>query len=53
MIPLEFCNVPPGQIMRKTLPDNLVNERLSFSTMKPTERLDRIKAGISVSNCVM
>jgi eukaryotic translation initiation factor 2C len=46
MIPLEMCTVPRGQIVRKQIPDDKVKDVLEFSTMKPAERLDKIKTGI-------
>ncbi|KAJ3509687.1 hypothetical protein NLJ89_g5086 [Agrocybe chaxingu] len=45
MIPLEKCTVPRGQIVRKTLSPDQVQEVLAFSTKRPTERLDSIRAG--------
>ncbi|KAF8891134.1 Piwi domain-containing protein [Gymnopilus junonius] len=46
MIPLEMCIVPRGQIFRKQIPDDKMRSVLEFSTMKPEERLEKIKQGI-------
>ena len=49
MIPLEMCYVPPGQIARKQLSEDQVKSLQEFSTIKPSLRLEKIKAGLSVS----
>jgi len=46
MIPLEMCTVPRGQIIRKQIPDDKMKDVLAFSTMRPEERLEKIKTGI-------
>ncbi|KDR77481.1 hypothetical protein GALMADRAFT_266956 [Galerina marginata CBS 339.88] len=46
MIPLEMCNVLPGQIFRHQIPDVKMRDVLAFSTLKPTDKLARIKAGL-------
>ncbi|KAH9483501.1 Protein argonaute-2 [Psilocybe cubensis] len=46
MVPLELCFVPRGQVMRKQVPADKVNDVLEFSTMRPQERLEQIKKGI-------
>jgi len=51
MIPLEMCTVLRGQVI-KSLPEDKVQARLDFSTLKPDVRLDRIKNGIQVLFCV-
>ncbi|KAJ2928490.1 hypothetical protein H1R20_g8598, partial [Candolleomyces eurysporus] len=38
LVPLEVCNVPPGQIMRKQIPPNKTNDVLEFSKKRPDER---------------
>lgn len=48
MVPLEFCTVPRGQIMRKEIPDDKVKDVLEFSTKKPSVRLQCIKDGLQV-----
>lgn len=48
MVPLELCIVPGGQFMRKEIPDDKVKDVLEFSTKKPDERLQQIKAGLQV-----
>jgi eukaryotic translation initiation factor 2C len=49
LIPLERCDVPPGQIARKEVPNDVRDRILKFSTMKPPERITAVKAGFSVS----
>ncbi len=48
MIPLELCVVPPGQIVRKQMSPDQVNDILGFSTMAPRERFDNIREGLAV-----
>lgn len=48
LIPLELCNVPEGQIMRKQVPPEKTKDVLEFATKKPTDRLRSIKNGLSV-----
>lgn len=48
LIPLEFCYVPSGQIMRKQVPSSKTKDILSFATKRPQERLNSIKRGLSV-----
>ncbi|KAF7433014.1 hypothetical protein PC9H_004959 [Pleurotus ostreatus] len=45
LIPLELCDVPPGQIMRKQVPSDKIKDVLAFSTMKPAERFQSIRSG--------
>ncbi|KAF9480194.1 argonaute-like protein [Pholiota conissans] len=47
-IPLEFCMVPRGQIMRKQFPADKTNDMLEFSKQTPKERLTSIKTGLQV-----
>ncbi|KAF8888340.1 argonaute-like protein [Infundibulicybe gibba] len=48
LIPLELCVVPPGQIMRRQVPQDKAADVLAFSTMRPAERLESIKKGLGV-----
>ncbi|KAF8958525.1 argonaute-like protein [Flammula alnicola] len=48
MIPLELCEVPPGQIMRKQIPADKTNDMVEFSKLRPSERLASIRAGLEV-----
>ncbi|TFY72934.1 hypothetical protein EVG20_g92 [Dentipellis fragilis] len=48
LLPLELCQVPPGQIIRKQLPSDKTVDVLSFATKKPQERLQSIRNGLSV-----
>ncbi|TFK35934.1 argonaute-like protein [Crucibulum laeve] len=45
LIPLEFCDVPPGQLMKKEIPSEKTSDIVAFSTMKPKERFESIKRG--------
>ncbi|KAF9528278.1 argonaute-like protein [Crepidotus variabilis] len=47
MIPLEVCHVPEGQFARKQLSEDQLRELQTFSTIKPMERLAKIKAGLA------
>lgn len=47
-IPIELCNVIPGQIMRKQFPEDKTNEMVEFARKVPAERLAAIKAGLDV-----
>ncbi|KAG8684639.1 hypothetical protein FRC09_015261, partial [Ceratobasidium sp. 395] len=46
--PIEVCEILPGQMMKKQIPQDLVPHILKFSTKKPDERLNSIVAGHSV-----
>lgn len=48
LLPLELCDVPPGQIMRKQVPPHLTKDVVEFSTMKPIDRFESIKKGLQV-----
>ncbi|RXW23179.1 hypothetical protein EST38_g2678 [Candolleomyces aberdarensis] len=45
LVPLEVCNVPPGQIMRKQIPPNKTNDVLEFSKKRPDERFGIVQRG--------
>ncbi|KAN0132399.1 Piwi domain containing protein [Lactarius tabidus] len=47
-IPLELCEVPAGQIIRKQMPPDKINAILEFSTMRPRERFASIREGLNV-----
>jgi eukaryotic translation initiation factor 2C len=49
LLPLEICEVPAGQIMRKQVPPELTKSVLDFATKQPAERLKSINNGLSVS----
>lgn len=49
-IPIEVCEVPPGQIVKKEMPPEKVRDVLAFATKKPHERLSSIRAGLGVSD---
>ena len=48
LIPLEVCEVPPGQIVRKQIPPEKTKDVLDFATKKPHARLESIKNGLEV-----
>ncbi|KAF8897601.1 argonaute-like protein [Infundibulicybe gibba] len=48
LIPIELCEVPPGQIMRKQVPAEKIREVIEFATKSPKERLESIKNGLAV-----
>jgi len=48
VIPLELCQVPPGQFVRKHIPQDKTSSILEFSTMSPNERMERIHDGLGV-----
>ena len=47
-IPVELCNVIPGQIMRKQFPEDKTNEMVEFARKVPADRLAAIMAGLDV-----
>lgn len=49
IIPMEFCDVLEGQIMRKQFPQEKTTEMVRFSTKKPADRLNSIRQGLGVS----
>ncbi|KAI0248860.1 Piwi domain-containing protein [Lactifluus subvellereus] len=48
LIPLELCDVPPGQIIRKQMTPDAIKSILGFSSMHPRERHRSIRDGLSV-----
>ncbi|QRW26912.1 protein argonaute 1 [Rhizoctonia solani] len=50
VIPMEFCEVLPGQLMRKGVPKELTDDMVKFSRRKPSERLTAIKTSLSALN---
>lgn len=48
VIPLELCEVPAGQIMRKQIPADKTNDVLEFSKLNPANRLASIRTGLQV-----
>ncbi|KAL0580200.1 hypothetical protein V5O48_001793 [Marasmius crinis-equi] len=42
ILPLELCNVKEGQLYRRKLSDEATAEAVSFSSLKPDQRLSRI-----------
>ncbi|KAL0575953.1 hypothetical protein V5O48_006023 [Marasmius crinis-equi] len=48
LIPLELCNVPPGQIVRKQVPPEKTKDVLDFATKRPEDRLRSIAAGVNI-----
>ncbi|CAE6524743.1 unnamed protein product [Rhizoctonia solani] len=50
VIPMELCEILPGQLMRKAIPSQLTDDMVKFSRRKPGERLATIKASLSSLN---
>ncbi|KAJ6611943.1 ribonuclease H-like domain-containing protein [Mycena sp. CBHHK59/15] len=48
LIPLELCTVPPGQLVRKEVPDDKKTQLVEFATMAPKNRLTSIQKGMEV-----
>ncbi|KAI0068655.1 argonaute-like protein [Artomyces pyxidatus] len=48
LIPLELCEVTPGQIIRRQIPPEKTSAVLEFATKKPQDRLASIKEGLGV-----
>ncbi|KAJ7793633.1 PAZ domain-containing protein [Mycena olivaceomarginata] len=48
LIPLELCDVPPGQLMRKQVPPEKTKDVLDFAIKKPLDRLQSIKNDLGV-----
>ncbi|KAI0313364.1 argonaute-like protein [Amylostereum chailletii] len=48
LIPMELCEVPPGQIMRMKMPWEKTSLVLDFAMKKPQERLQSIRNGLAV-----
>jgi eukaryotic translation initiation factor 2C len=50
IIPLELCNVLPGQLVRKEIPDEKKADLVAFATKAPKDRLASIGKGMEVSD---
>ncbi|KAG5651697.1 hypothetical protein H0H81_007756 [Sphagnurus paluster] len=48
LLPLEVCQVPAGQIMKKQLPPEKTKDVLDFATKKPVERFRSIENGLGL-----
>ena len=48
LIPLEMCQVIPGQIMRKQISQEKMKDVLAFATLRPRQRLNAIQDGLGV-----
>jgi eukaryotic translation initiation factor 2C len=48
LIPVELCQVLPGQIMRKQIPADKTTDVVEFSKMDPSQRLATIRTGLNV-----
>jgi len=47
IVPMEFCDILPGQLMRKQVPSELTDSMVNFSRKRPEERLAAIKASLA------
>lgn len=48
VVPIELCDVIPGQQFKKKLPPDLMPKVLTFSKKKPSDRFRSIYAGANV-----
>ncbi|KAH9992239.1 Piwi domain-containing protein [Russula compacta] len=48
VIPMELCEVPPGQLIRKQMTPDNIRSILEFSTTRPSDRMRRIQDGLGV-----
>ena len=48
IIPLELCMVPPGQAVRKDIPQDKIRSIPDFSMVRPHERMRSIRNGLEV-----
>jgi eukaryotic translation initiation factor 2C len=48
VVPLEFCQVPPGQLARKNMSQDQTNSILQFATMDPRARRQSVQHGLGV-----
>jgi len=48
IVPGELCDVLPGQLFKKKLPDVFTGEMVKFAAMRPSDRLDKIKAAVTI-----
>ena len=46
IIPLELCEVPPGQLARKEMSSVQIRNILEFSGLAPCDRAERIRSGL-------
>ncbi|KAG8898541.1 hypothetical protein FRB99_007372 [Tulasnella sp. 403] len=49
-VPIELCEVVPGQLMKKQFPQDLMSRIHDFTNLQPQHRLARIRAGIREMN---
>ncbi|KAL0565625.1 hypothetical protein V5O48_016395 [Marasmius crinis-equi] len=45
-VPLELCEIPPGQLARKQLPPEKIPDMVRFSSQHPERRLRSIRSGV-------
>lgn len=48
VVPMELCNVEPGQLYKHKVPESVTPQMVKFSTMKPFDRLAKIVAGVRI-----
>ena len=53
LIPIELCEVMPGQIMRKQIPADKTTDVVEFSQMNPAQRLASIRTGLQVGDIIV
>jgi len=48
LVPLELCEVVPGQFLNQQVPQANIREVLDFATKKPEQRLQSIREALTV-----
>ncbi|KAF7330092.1 Argonaute-like protein [Mycena kentingensis (nom. inval.)] len=48
LIPLELCQVVPGQLVKKEIPDDKKRDLVRFASVAPNARLEDIRKGLNV-----
>ncbi|KAB5595254.1 Argonaute-1 protein [Ceratobasidium theobromae] len=46
VVPMEFCDILPGQLMRKRVPEEITDEMVQFSRRAPADRLAAIRSSM-------
>jgi eukaryotic translation initiation factor 2C len=47
VVPAEMCYIPPGQLFKQKLPEQMMDRARTFATKKPGERMDIIMNGVA------
>lgn len=46
VVPLEFCELLPGQIFKQKIPEDMTRQMVQFSSVRPNERFGQIMAAV-------